>query len=154
LRIELIRGAHKLADLLAHAPSRLIGHAKRALQFFAGYAVASGDKKIDRIEPRLQRGVTILKDCASAWVNVIATKGASEGVAPRDFMESCLIAACAADVAQAIPNFHNAFQASIIIRELFKELANRIWLNIADFTSGLAWAFAAAWHDNLLCPLP
>jgi hypothetical protein len=34
-------------------------------------------------------------------------------------------AARTADVTQATPNFHNAFQASIIIRELFKELANR-----------------------------
>jgi len=34
-------------------------------------------------------------------------------------------AARTADMTQATLNFHNAFQASIIIRELFKELANR-----------------------------
>jgi hypothetical protein len=145
---ELTRRAHKFADLLAYAPRRLIGHAKRALQFLARYAVASDDEKIDRIEPRLQRRMTILKDRASAWVNVIATKGASERMAPRDLMESCFIAARAANVTQAIPNFHNAFQASIVISEFFKEFANRKLLNIADLRTSLALAVATAGHGD------
>lgn len=62
-------------------------------------------------------------------------------------------AARTAHVTQATPNFNNAFQASIIIRELFKELANRKRLNIADFTSGLAWTVATAGHGDPLCPL-
>lgn len=100
--------------------------------------MARHDKKIDRIEPRLQRGVTILKDHAGARISVVATKGASEGVATGDFMERCLIATRATDVMQAVPNFHDALQASVIICELLKRL------NITDFASGLAWAFAAA----------
>jgi hypothetical protein len=145
---EFLGRAHKLANLLTHAPRRLIGHAKRALQLFARYAMAGDYEKIDRIEPRLKRRATILKDRACTWINMIATKGASESPASRDLVERRLVVARPADVPQAITNFHKAPQASIIIRELRIELANRKWLHIADFAPG------AARHGNLLCPLP
>jgi hypothetical protein len=55
---------------------------------------------------------------------------------------------------QAIPNFHDTFQACVIIREFCQELANRKRLDIADPGSGLAWALATAGHGDLLCLPP
>jgi hypothetical protein len=50
----------------------------------------------------------------------------------------------AANMTQPIANFHDARQASVIIREFGRELANRKRLNIANSGSGLAWTNALA----------
>jgi hypothetical protein len=58
--------------------------------------------------------------------------------------------AVSADMAQPKADFHNARQASVIVREFSEELVNRKWLNIANSASGLAGANALAGHCYLL----
>ncbi len=85
---EPVRLPHKVADLLAHAPRGLVGHAKRALKFLAAHAMARRDEKIDRIEPRLQRRAAILKDRSGARINVVAAMRARKARRSGELMES------------------------------------------------------------------
>lgn len=127
---------------MADAPSRLIGHAKRALEFLAAHAVARRDKEVDRIEPRLKRRAAVLKDRAGAGVDVIAAGGAGEGPASGDLVKGALNAAFAADVAKAIADLHDSRQASIVVLELREEVADRKCLDVAFALCGFRRAGA------------
>ena len=52
--LETVDLAHKIANLMADAPSGLIGDAERSLHFLSAHAVARRDKEIDRVKPGLQ----------------------------------------------------------------------------------------------------
>jgi len=90
---ELIRRTHKFADLLTHAPCAFVCHAKSALQFFAGYAVAGYSEQINSIEPRLQRRVAILEHSSGTRIDMVAAVRARIGTALLKFVKSRVLAA-------------------------------------------------------------
>ena len=61
---HIVRFAHELADLLAHAIGGFVGDAKLAFQFLAAHAVARRDEQVDCIEPNRQGRAAVLKDRA------------------------------------------------------------------------------------------
>lgn len=119
-----VGSGHLSADHVAHAPSSLIGHAKLALKFLATHAVAGRDKEIDRIEPRLKRGASVLKNCASSRIEVVAAGSASPRTTIGQTVEGGLYTAGAADVARAVADIEDVDEASLIIRETLEERAD------------------------------
>lgn len=52
---------HVLADQPSHAPRRLVGHPKLALQFLGADTMPRGGEQVDRVEPELQRSARLLE---------------------------------------------------------------------------------------------
>ena len=68
-----------LADQRGHAPRRLIGHAKLALEFLAADAVARRGEQVDGVEPKLERGAGLLKRRPDRGVQVVTAPLAGIG---------------------------------------------------------------------------
>src|SRR6185312_5596862 len=78
-KLKPIRLNHQLADLIAHSPCGLVGHAQGALQLFAADAVPRRDEKINRVKPHLQRRPRILEDRPGARIHVMPAMSARVG---------------------------------------------------------------------------
>src|SRR5262245_41447965 len=63
---------HVLADQVAHAPSRFVGHAELALDLFGGHAVPRGAEQVHDVEPVPQRRPGALKWRSGGRVDLIA----------------------------------------------------------------------------------
>jgi hypothetical protein len=68
---------HVLADIVTHAPSRLVSYAKLPLQFFRGNTVARRSEEINCEEPELQRRAAVFKGRARCGVKMMPAPLAS-----------------------------------------------------------------------------
>ncbi len=115
---------HLFTDFVADPPCCFVSYAKLALQFFAAYTVARGDKQIDRVEPNLERRPGVLKDCASGRVKMIATRGTSPRTAVAHAVKRAIYAASFTHVTFAETDGIDVLKAGFIIREPFEKIAN------------------------------
>jgi hypothetical protein len=149
---EAISLRHRDAYLMTNPPRCFICDAERAPHLFAADAVARRNKQIDRIEPSLQRRVTVLKDRARAGVDMIAALRARIGAALRELVERRISVALDADMPQPVADIHDPLEASIIGWEPGEELLDRKCLYGTGLFSDLGRAMALA-RDGELLPL-
>lgn len=118
---------HQLAQLMADAPSRFVGHAKLALQFLRGYAMSRRGEQVHGVKPLLERRARFLERCPHAWVNVMPAKLAHVGPALRDAMEFRLPIAGRAGGRLAVLHGHDPVQTGLVGRVFGKKLLVRVF---------------------------
>jgi hypothetical protein len=152
---EAISFFHQLPYLMTNPPRCFIRDAARSLQLLAAHAVSGRNKQIDRIEPSLQRRVTVMEDRPCARIDMVAAMRAREGAAVGDLMIRRIFVALRADVAQPEADIHDSRQATVVARELGEEFLDRKGLYGTGLLSDLAGAFSLACHFSgtlmLLC---
>jgi hypothetical protein len=122
--LEAVSRRHQRADLLPHAPSRLVRHAELALHFLAAHAMARRDEEIDRVEPQRQLRAAVFEDRSGAWVDMMTAGGTGESAATRDLVEGGFNAAFLAGVTHAVTHVHDVIQAGVIVGVARKEFAD------------------------------
>ena len=86
--------------------------------------MARGNEKENRIVPDRQGRLAVLKDRASAGVDMMATGSAWIGLAGGNAVVGSLNTTGRAEALEAIPLFHDVLKAGVIIREPLEELAD------------------------------
>lgn len=107
-----------------HTPRGLVGDAKLALQFSAAHAVARGGEQEDCVEPELQGGAALFKDCAYLRVDVVAAPLAGIGLLALKTIPLRFTLAFWANVTLSEAHIEQVFKAGFVARELLEELAN------------------------------
>lgn len=120
--VAILRG-HKLADFMAHAPSRLVGHAKLALDFLGGNAIARGAEQEHDVEPIAQRGARPMERRIGGREHLIAAEIAGIGPAFRDRMELGFASAFFAVMRQSVARLHKMLQTGFLGGEAVLKLA-------------------------------
>ena len=123
--IVTVNVRHVLADFVAHAPCRLVGDAKRALQFLRGHAVARRREHVHRVKPLLERRVRALERRALHRVNVVAAPRASISGQSREAGEPARPAALWAGNGFPEARPHQMLKASIVCRESDEKVFDR-----------------------------
>jgi len=113
-----------LADKVAHAPRRLVSHAKLTLQFLRRNAMARRGEQINGVKPQLQRRAAILKRSADSWVDVVAAPLAGVGAFSFDAKPVGFAFALRAGMIRAEAGFKKVLQANFIGRELRQKFAD------------------------------
>jgi hypothetical protein len=121
--VVAIQRAHILADFVAHAPSRFVGHAKLTLDFLSRHAVAGAAKQKHDVEPVAQGRAGPLKGRSSHRSNLIAAILARVNLAGFDAIEMGAPSATGAIVPVTKARAHKVFKASILSREAVHKLA-------------------------------
>lgn len=122
-RAFTVDGGHVLADFVAHAPCRLVGDAKLALEFLGTDTMARRGEQVDSIEPQLQWRAGLLKRGANGGVQVMPAPLARIGALGLDAEPVRGALALWAGVALSKANIEEVVQAGLVIRELLEELA-------------------------------
>lgn len=117
---------HKLADLMVHAPSGLVGHADLPHEFHCGNAIPAGGDYEHGVEPCPQFRGGFVEDGSGSGRDLETAPRASELLAARDRIKAISLAALAS-AAVWKPAVENMKQAGRVIRELFVEIRNRIF---------------------------
>jgi hypothetical protein len=113
----VIGRGHKLAQLMAHAPSALVGHAQLALDLFGGHAMPSARHQVHGEEPLSEARPRLVKDGPSARIDMMTACLAGvgpplvHGVKLPTFLANRAIGSRA-----PILDFHELGQASGIVR--------------------------------------
>jgi len=107
--------AHVFAQFVAHAPSRLVGHAKLALQFFGRNTVARRGEQVHGIEPLLQRRMRPLKGRSDHRVNMVAACRTGIGGKLLKLGELALVSAFRALKNLAETKRHKMLKAGVVI---------------------------------------
>src|SRR6266436_5487125 len=115
-----------LANLLEHAPRGFVGDSGFTLKLFRRDAATSRRHQIDRVEPRFQRRAGLVIDRVGGRVNVVAAILARIGAARSNLVMLCDLAARFAKDAVRVEVVSQPIKASIIIRELFLEILERV----------------------------
>lgn len=123
--VRALVAAHEFAKLLPDAIRALVGHAKLALKFFAGYAVARSGHEIHGVEPQAQGSAGMLEDRPGAGVGM-ATLFAGVGAASGDLGQLADHPALRANVG-AVPLEVDRPKASLIVRILGFELSEGVF---------------------------
>lgn len=110
------------ANLLKHAPRRLVRHARLALNLLRGDAATSRSHQVDGIEPSAERSGRFVEDRASGGVNVVAATVARVGRATRNAMMFSHRFALLAIDAIWVEAIAKPFKAGRIIWELLLEV--------------------------------
>ena len=115
-----------LANLFEHAPRGFVGDARLALKLFGRDAATSRGHQIDRVKPSLKRRAGLVINRVGGRVNVMPAILARVRVA-RSYlvMLSYLVARLAKD-AIGVEVISQPIKASIIVRELFLEILERV----------------------------
>jgi len=87
IRETLVRLSKQKANLFCHAPGRLVGNAKRSLQFLSGNSISRISEKEDGVEPAFKRGIRFVKDSSRQWVKLVRTVLAGVALPIRNFIE-------------------------------------------------------------------
>jgi hypothetical protein len=124
-RSTLFIGQHG-ANLLEHAPRRLIRHARLALNLFRGDAATGLRHQVDGIEPSSERSGRLVEDRASGWVNVMAATVARVRRTAHDAMMLSHRFALFAVDAFRIQTIAKPFKAGCIVWELALEVFQRV----------------------------
>lgn len=114
-----------LADLVCHAPSRLVGHAKLPLQFLCGNAMTRRGEQINGIEPKLERRAAVLERRPDRGVEMIAAPLAGIGPLGLDPVPVGRTLAFGALVALSKAGLKQVLQAGFVRGEKLKKLADR-----------------------------
>jgi hypothetical protein len=113
-----IHFCHVLSDFMAHAPSRLVSHAKLALQFFRRYAMAGCSEFVNRQKPELQRRTAILEQSADSGMKMMSANPATKGAFGLQAIPFGFLAAFRAGIALTKAAIKDVLQARVIIGEL------------------------------------
>lgn len=122
-RIVAIQRSHILADFVAHAPCRLVGHADLALDFLGSNPVARGAEQKDYIEPIAQRRPRPVHRSVSRWKDLMAAKVASVGAPIGYRVELRFASAFFAFMRQSVARFHKMFETGFLGRKTVLKLA-------------------------------
>jgi len=121
---------HVLANLMAHAPSRLVRHTKLALQFLCRNTVTGSGKFINRQKPKLQRRPAILEQCADSGMQMMAADATAKSAFCFKTILLGLFSAFRASMALTKAAIKNVLQASFIIR-VAERVARRLSSGVA-----------------------
>jgi len=116
--------AHVFADQVRHAEGGRIGHAQLALQFLGRNAVARSGEQVHRIEPLLQRNAGPLEHRSDHRMNVVAAPLAGIGRHLLKAGPAAFLAALLALKRFAVTQLHKVVKASVVVRELLKEIGD------------------------------
>lgn len=123
-RLLAVHGRHVLADFVPHPPSGLVRHAELALQLLGRDAVARRGEQVHGIEPVLQRGPAVFKDCTRHRVQMMTAPLARIGRLLLDAVPLRGTLTGRALVALAETGLKQVVEARLVIRELLEELAD------------------------------
>ena len=113
---------HVFADLMAHAPSRLVGHAQLALKFLGGHAMALRGEQVHGVEPLLQRCVRPFEGRPDHRVNVMPARRAGISWKLLELGELALGSALRAVHRVAETKHHKVLKARFVSRELLEKV--------------------------------
>lgn len=122
-RLVAVCLTHVKADQVRHAEGRGVAHAKLALQFLRGNAVTGRGEQVDGIKPFGQGRVTIGKNCALHWMNVVAAI-ACVGWVFGQLPKLADLAAFRAAKVIAVAHLEQMRQARIVVRKLLEKVLN------------------------------
>lgn len=112
---------HQLANLVSHAPRRLVGDADLAFNFFGCHAIARGCHQEHGKEPLGQGCLGFVENCPCGWRELVAAPRAGIALPRLDAIERVLFGALwARRFRPTLPE--NEVQTSRIVRELLVEL--------------------------------
>ena len=97
---------HQLANLVPHAPRRLVRHAQLALQFLRGNAMARRSEQVDRVEPFLKRRARVLERSPDHRIDAMAAPLASVGRFLTEFVKLPVLATFGAIAGIAMTELH------------------------------------------------
>lgn len=132
-RAIAVHNRHIFADFVAHAPSRLVGHADLALNFLCRHAAAGRAELEHNKEPVAKAGARPVEGGASGRVNLMATPFARIGPALGHAVELCALAALFAIVPLAVANTHQVIEAAFLGGEAVLKLAKGRCFAHADY---------------------
>ncbi len=116
---------HEKSNLLGDPPSALVGYSKLALKLFGRDSVLGLAHKVDGMEPKSKGRRALVKDRAFRGIDLMAT-GASVGAAMLHGVK-VLFAALLALQAVVISILEDVCQTSLVIREVFAEVLDRVF---------------------------
>ena len=122
-RIVAVLRRHKLADFMAHAPSRLVGHAKLAFDFLGGNSVTRGAEQEHDVEPVAKRSAGPVERRIGGREYLMAAEIAGIRPAFCDRMELGFASAFFAFMREAVARLHKMLQTGFFGREAFLKLA-------------------------------
>jgi hypothetical protein len=111
-----------LADKVGHAPRRLVGHTKLALQFLRGHAVAGSREKVDGVEPELQWRASILERRSGGRVQMMPAPLTDIGTFGLETIPVGFALAPWADMALTVARLKQMVQTGFVIRKLSDKL--------------------------------
>ena len=121
----IINLRHVIADLMPHAPCRLVGDAKLPLQFFRRNSVAGSGEKINGEKPSLQRRAAIFKQRADSRVQVVSAQAAAKSAFGFKAIPFGLLGAFRAFIALPKAAIKEMHQTGFVIRELREKFFQR-----------------------------
>src|SRR5205814_1777727 len=124
-RFVTVQIGHVFADLIAHAPSRLVSHAKLALDALRGNAVPSRREQEHHVEPIAQRRTRAIKGSAGSRVKLVRAPVALIGAATANAAVFRRTPALGAVELVAVAHLKQVIEAAILSRELVLKLAKR-----------------------------
>lgn len=107
----------KLANLVEHPPSRLVGHTRLPLNLLRGDAAACRCHQVDSVEPSAERSAGLVKDRASRGMDVMAAAIAGIRAATRHAMMLRDAVALLAEHAIRVKVLTEPFKTSVIVGE-------------------------------------
>ena len=116
---------HVVSDLMPHAPSRLVSHAKLTLQFFGRNPVTGSCEKINGDKPSLQRSPAVFKQCADGRVQMMPAHAAAKSAFGFEPIPFGLLGAFWADIALTKSAIKKMHQTGFVVRELREEFFQR-----------------------------
>src|ERR1035441_4454922 len=114
------------ANLLKHAPRRLVSHTRFPLNLLCRNSAARRGHQVDGIEPSRERRGGLVEDRASGRVNVMPAMVARVGRATLDAVMLCKRVARFAEDAVRVEVIAKPIKASRIVRELLLEVFQRV----------------------------
>lgn len=113
---------HQLANLVRHAPRRLVGHTKLALQFLCGHTVAGSGHEEHGKEPRAQRRAGLVEDRSRRGIKLMAAPSAGIGAPFFDWIKTVFLPA----IGTSRPRFPAGFEDKIQARPVIGELCGEV----------------------------
>lgn len=123
--IVAIGRGYVLADLMAHAPSRLVRHAKLALEFLGRDAMPRSCEEVHGVKPLLERRMGRLKGRSDHRMNMMPTPGALVGGQLGNARKLAVLAALGTVQFQPEPEVYQAVEAGVIVGKPLEEVGNR-----------------------------
>ena len=121
----IINLRHVVADLVAHAPRRLVSHAKLPLQFFGGNTMSGSGEKVNGKKPSLQRSAAIFKQCANSRVKMVSAKAAAKSAFGFEAIPLGLLGAFWTGVALTKAAIKKMHQTGFVVGELREKFFQR-----------------------------
>ena len=118
-----IHSAHVFADFVAHPPSRFVGHADLAFDFFGGDPIPRSAELEHDKEPVAKAGPCPVERGSGSRIDLRSAPLASVGAAGFDAVELGIPATLFAIVASTVANAHEVIEAAFFGRKAVLKLA-------------------------------